>query len=96
MCSPPAAARPRSRSRRALTSGSATIAASYSRESPAVSLRSTAAIVHSNFVRGGSSSLAVAAVADRVTMVGNATSGAITINQQPLTGTVWEHLNVRV
>jgi len=35
-------------------------------------------------------------VADRVTIVGNATSEAITINQQPLSGPPWQGLNVRI
>ena len=40
--------------------------------------------------------IAVAAAAARVTVVGNATNTPITINGQPLTGTPWEPLNVRI
>ena len=62
----------------------------------AVSLIASGAIVSSNIVRGGSSSVAVAAAPARVTVVGNATNTPITINGQPLTGTPWEPLNVRI
>ncbi len=60
----------------------------------AVLLRSTAAIVSSNIVRGGETS--ISATADRVTIAGNATTGTIAVNQQSLADTAWEHLNVRI
>jgi Family of unknown function (DUF6519)/Right handed beta helix region len=62
----------------------------------AVLLRSSAAIVSSNLLRGGASSLAVSTAIERVTVLGNATSGAITVDQRSLAGTPWEPLNVRI
>jgi hypothetical protein len=66
------------------------------RGNPAVLLLSTAAVVSANLVRGGETSIAASAPVNRATMVGNATTGMMTIGQQPLTGTPWEHLNVRI
>jgi hypothetical protein len=66
------------------------------RGNPAVSLLSDTAVVSANIVRGGETSIATSGGPNRATMVGNAATGAITINQQPLTGTPWEHLNVRI
>ena len=66
------------------------------RGKPAVSLRSAAAIVSANLVRGGETSIMATAAITRVTMIGNATTGAIAIGQHSLSGTVWEHLNVRI
>jgi hypothetical protein len=66
------------------------------RGNPAVSLRSAAAVVSANLVRGGETSIMATAAVNRVTMVGNATTGAIAVHQQSLAGTAWEHLNVRI
>ena len=66
------------------------------RGNPAVSLRSPTAVVSANLVRGGETSISTTAAVNRVTMVGNATTGAIAVDQQSLAGTAWEHLNVRI
>jgi hypothetical protein len=66
------------------------------RASPAVSLRSSAAVASSNLVRGGEISISFSAALERVAVIGNATSGPITVNQQTLAGTPWEKLNVQI
>jgi hypothetical protein len=66
------------------------------RGEPAVLLRSAAAIVNANLVRGGQTSIMATAAINRVTITGNATTGAIAIGQHSLSGTVWEPLNVRI
>jgi hypothetical protein len=63
---------------------------------PAVQLQSGAAVVSANIVSGGETSIAASAALNRATMLGNATTGTITIAQQSLAGTPWEHLNVRI
>jgi hypothetical protein len=66
------------------------------RGNPAVQLLSGVAVVSANLVRGGETSLTASAPMPHATMVGNATTGAITVGGQSLTGTPWEHLNVRI
>ena len=68
----------------------------FSGRAAVVTLTSAAAVVHSNIVRGGASSIAIAANRKSVTVLGNGTSIPITINNQPLTGTPWEPLNVQI
>jgi hypothetical protein len=62
----------------------------------AVSLRSGAAVVSANFIRGGEVSLSLSTAVERAAVLGNATSGPITVNQRPLAGTAWDALNVRI
>jgi uncharacterized protein DUF6519 len=62
----------------------------------AVKLDSSAAVVSANVVRGGTPSLELSAPLERATVVANATSGGIVVNQRPLAGTAWEALNVRI
>lgn len=61
-----------------------------------VSLRSSAGIVSSNLIRGGKRSLELTAKIEQSTILGNATSGDISVDNHPLSGTVWEKLNVRI
>jgi hypothetical protein len=61
---------------------------------PAVELTSSAAIVSANLIRGGEVSLQLNVGSDRYTLVGNATTRAIRINQGTPAGTPWERLNV--
>ena len=62
----------------------------------AVFLRSSAAIISSNLVRGGKLSLVATASRKRATVVGNATTAGISIEQQSLQGTPWELLNIGI
>jgi hypothetical protein len=62
----------------------------------AVRLRSAAAIVSTNVVRGGETSLRLTAKLERVTVIGNATTAGITVNNTGLANTPWEPLNVRI
>ena len=62
----------------------------------AVQLTSGATIVSSNLVRGGETSLRISATIDRVTVMGNATTAGISVNNGSLAGTAWEKLNVRI
>ena len=65
-------------------------------QAPAVALNSTAAVVSSNIVRGGQPSLVLTVPPERVAVLGNATTSAITVNQNPLTGTQWAPLNILI
>ena len=62
----------------------------------AVKLDSSAAVVSANVVRGGSPSLELSAPLERATVIANATSGGIVVNQHPLAGTPWELFNARI
>jgi hypothetical protein len=63
----------------------------------AVTLESAAAVVSSNIVRGGGgTSLLVKAPVERVTAMGNATTGNIVVNQTALESTPWAPFNVRL
>jgi len=66
------------------------------RSSPAVSLRSGAAVVSANVVSGGENSITMSATIDKVTVLGNITNGGILAGQTTLAGSPWERLNVRL
>ena len=62
----------------------------------AVKLDCSAAVISTNVVRGGTPSLELSAPLERATVMANATSGGIVVNQHPLAGTAWEPFNVRI
>jgi hypothetical protein len=62
----------------------------------AVELNSAAAVVSGNVVRGGETSMRLTAKLERVTVIGNATTAGIAVNNSDLANTPWEPLNVRI
>jgi hypothetical protein len=63
----------------------------------AVTLESAAAVISSNVVRSGDVSLRLTAPADRVSVIGNATTGDIIVGQSTSLGTThWASLNARI
>ncbi|HEU5137472.1 MAG TPA: DUF6519 domain-containing protein [Steroidobacteraceae bacterium] len=62
----------------------------------AVVLNSAAAVVNSNVVSGGETSIRLTAPMERVTIIGNVTNNRIVAGSNNLTGTPWERLNVEL
>ena len=68
----------------------------YVGKGAAVKLNCGAAVISANVVRGGAPSLELSAPLERATVIANATSGGIVVNQHPLAGTAWEPFNARI
>ena len=62
----------------------------------AVVLNSAVAVVSSNVVSGGETSIRLSAPTEGVTIIGNVTSSRIVAGSNNLTGTPWERLNVEL
>jgi hypothetical protein len=62
----------------------------------AVQLNAGAAVVTSNVVRGGETSMRISATIDRVVVMGNATSAGISVNNSGLGNSPWAALNVKI